>query len=337
MTTGVLPPRAGAWRDARRLRSAALGPLLLALVVAIPLVETDIFRLRVLTVAWLAGMLTVGATVSLGYGGLFNMSQGTFFGIGAYASAILLLKAGVAFELALLASVCVSALCGVLLAITALRVRGDLWALVSMAFTVALAVVFANWKPVTNGLDGYATGNVDVAGFLLDTPVKVYYAGLVGLVVAVLVARRVRRSYLGRAMIAVRYDEPAASILGVTPAATKLLSMGLSGALAGMAGALLVATTHYINPASFDFLPSFNFTLYAIVGGVTSVLGGVVAAVVLTFATEAFRGLTEYRLMINGGVLVFAIFLRAGVMDPLFRIVGRSRGWKRGVALLRRK
>jgi branched-chain amino acid transport system permease protein len=243
----------------------------------------------------------------------------------------------VAFELALLASICLTALCGALLGVTALRVRGDLWALVSMAFTVALAVVFANWKPVTNGLDGYAASFVTVAGVRLDTPIELYYAALAALVLSLLVCRRVRRSYLGRAMIAVRYDEPAASILGVTPASAKLLAMALSGGLAGLAGSLLVATTLFITPASFDFLPSFNFTLYAIVGGVMSGLGGVIAAALLTFVTEAFRGLTEYRLMINGGVLVLAIFLRAGVMDGPLRSLRASRRWKSVAAVLRRQ
>ena len=333
----LVRPRGRAWRDRVPPRSALVGPVLLVIVVLLPLVETDVFRLRVLTVAWLAGILTVGVTITLGYSGLFNMSQGSFYGIGAYTTAILLVKAHVSFELALLASVSLTSVCGVLLGITALRVRGDLWALVSMAFTVALAVVFANWKPVTNGRDGYAVSFVDVAGIRLDTPIEFYYAALTALVFSLVVCRRVRSSYLGRAMIAVRYDEPAASILGVTPASAKLLAMGISGALAGLAGSLLVATTLYITPASFDFLPSFNFTLYAIVGGVMSGLGGAAAAALLTFATEAFRALTEYRLMINGAVLVLAIFWRAGVYEPLFRAVRKSRRWKSAAAVFRRQ
>jgi len=190
---------------------------------------------------------------------------------------------------------------------------------------------------VTNGRDGYAVSFVDVAGIRLDTPIEFYYAALTALVFSLVVCRRVRSSYLGRAMIAVRYDEPAASILGVTPASAKLLAMGISGALAGLAGSLLVATTLYITPASFDFLPSFNFTLYAIVGGVMSGLGGAAAAALLTFATEAFRALTEYRLMINGAVLVLAIFWRAGVYEPLFRAVRKSRRWKSAAAVFRRQ
>jgi branched-chain amino acid transport system permease protein len=305
----------------------------LAIAALLPLVETDVFRLRVLTVGCLAAVLTVGVTISLGYAGLFNMSQGTFYGIGAYTTAILVIKAHVAYELALLASVVFAGACGVLLGVTALRVRGDLWALVSMAFTVAMAVVFANWKPVTNGRDGYASPPQSIAGLRIDTPVEFYYAAFAALCVSLLVAGRLRSTYLGRAMIAVRYDESAASIMGVAPARAKLLAIGVSAALAGLAGSLLLVTTLYITPTSFDFLPSFNFTLYAIVGGVTSAAGGAVAAVVLTYATEAFRSLTEYRLMIDGAVLVLAIFLRAGVLGGALRMLRRESG---GAPLLRR-
>ena len=135
-------------------------------------------------------------------------------------------------------------------------------------------------------------------------------------------------------MIAVRYDESAASAMGVTPAAYKLLAMGLAGAIAGLAGAFLVAVTGLITPGSFDLFRSFDITLFAIVGGVTSGFGGAFAAAFLTYLTEAIRPLTEYRLLIFGAVLILGIFFRAGVMDRHFRVVSETT--RKTVAFLRR-
>jgi branched-chain amino acid transport system permease protein len=288
--------------------------LFLAAVALLPLFESDIFRLRILTIAWLAGVLVVGVTISLGYAGLFNMSQGTFYGIGAYTAGLLILKTDVPFEVALLAAIFLTAASGVIIGLTALRVRGDLWALVSMAFTVALVTVFQNWNAVTMGRDGFGIAPVSLFGITLNTPIRFYYAAYGALVFALVVNARVRRTFLGRAMIAVRHDEAAAAMMGITPGRYKLLAMGLSAGLAGLAGAFLIATSLFITPASFSFFRSFDITLFGIVGGITSAVGGVVAAALLIVVTEAFRNLTEYRLMILGGALILAIFVRSGVI-----------------------
>ena len=127
------------WSGTRRMgwKGISLALLLIALIL-LPIVIADPFQLRVLTISWLAAALTVGATISLGYAGLFNLSQGTFFGIGAYAAANILVRGEMPFEIAVLGSVAAGGIAGVALGLTSLRVRGDLWALVSMAFTVAM-------------------------------------------------------------------------------------------------------------------------------------------------------------------------------------------------------
>ena len=292
-----------------------------------PFIETDVFRIRILTIACLAGLLTVGATISLGFAGLFNMSQGTFYGIGAYTTALLVTREHASFEVAMLASVGLAAVAGALLGLTSLRVRGDLWALISMAFTVALASVFSHWRAVTNGEDGLGVTFQSFAGIQIASPRAFYYAALIGLAVGLVVAWRVRATFVGRAMLAVRRDESVARMMGVTPLYTKLLALGLAAALAGLAGSLLVATTLYITPESFDFLDSFNITLFAIVGEVASPLGGAAAAAILTFVTEAFRSFTNYRWMIYGVILILAIFVRSGVIQDTVRtVIQRLRG-----------
>lgn len=311
----------------RRLGKSAGTVALLVLIALVPMLEADVFRLRILTLAWLAGVLIVGITISLGYTGLFNMSQGSFYGIGAYTAGLLILKTAIPFEAALLAAIAVAALIGVIVGATAIRVRGDLWGLVSMAFTIALVTVFENWKAVTFGKDGFGIAPVSLLGISLDEPVRFYYAAFGALVFALIVNARVRRTFIGRAMIATRHDEAAATMMGIVPGRYKLVAMGLSAGLGGLAGAVLIATSLFVTPASFSFFRSFDITLFGIVGGVTSAVGGVVAAAVLIVVTEAFRNLTDYRLMILGSALVLAIFVRSGVVGSA---VGRTHRSLRG-------
>jgi branched-chain amino acid transport system permease protein len=301
----------------RIARSAT--PVVFAIALLLPLFETDILRLRILTVAWLLSTLAMGATLSLGFGGLFNMSQGTFYGIGAYTTANMVGKSHLPFELAFVVSTAVAAMVGLALALTSLRVRGDLWALVSMAFTVSVVKVFENLEPITNGKDGISVPFQSVLGIPIDTPQRFYYLALGLTLVSFVLLTRLAKSFQGRAMLAATEDDVASAMMGVSLVQVKLGSLAVAAGLAGAAGSVLMATTLFVTPSSFEFLRSFDVMLFAIVGGVGSFLGSILAVVFLTFVTEAFRGVSEYRLGVYGLALLGAIFLRTGVFGDAFR------------------
>lgn len=311
------------WTSRRGVRYAAV----LVVLVALPSLGLDDFRLRILTLAWLASTLTVGVTVSLGYAGLPNLSQATFYGVGAYATAILVDK-GLAFELAGVAAVLLSASVGALVSLTTTRIRGYYWALISLAFSQVGFVIFNNWKSLTRGADGFLVPIVSFFGAPITTPAAYYYMSLGVLVVSFVAATNLTRFFVGRAMLAMSQDEPAAAMMGISASTFKFIAMTFSAAIGGLAGAAFSAVSVIITPNRFNFLESFTIVLFAIVGGSTSLLGGVMAATALIYLTESFRFLFDYRQFIYGTAVIVAVMLRVGVFasvaNPIRTRLGRS-------------
>jgi branched-chain amino acid transport system permease protein len=299
--------------------------LALAVLAAAPLLVDDVYLLRVLTVCCLLSALAIGAVISFGYAGLPNVSQGTFYGIGAYVAAIAVTKHGIPFELAIVIAIAAAALLGAGVGLTTIRISGDYWWLVSMAFTVVVARALYVWEPVTGGVNGYV--GIPEVSFLhidLNTPTTFYYGGLFVLVIAFAASWSLVHSFVGRAFLAVNKDESAASMFGIWIPYFKVLALAFSAGLAGLAGAFLIAITGYIHPSGFDLTPSFNITLFAIVGGIRSLYGAIVATTLLTFITEEYRALVDYELLFYGGAVLLAIFVRAGVFEIVLAPVRRA-------------
>ncbi len=317
------------FQPAQRTRSSTIGALAALIVaVAYPFLSGGELQLRILTVAFLFAALTISISVSLGMAGLFNMSQGTFFGIGAYTTAILSAEHGLSWLTATAVAIVVSAFAGLILGLSSMRVRGDYWAVVSLAFTVAMFELMKNSKGITGGMDGYfGAPPLTLFGQELTSSLSLYFVTLGIAVICYLAVRAVSSGYLGRALRAVGRDETAATMMGIRPGMYKMLAMAVSSGLAGLAGAGLVAASPFVHPSSFDLMPSFNITIFAVVGGTGNPLAGGLAAILFTFVTEEFRTLSSYQLMISGGVLILTIFLRARVLR-VPRMTGLKR-WRR--------
>ncbi len=292
------------------------------------------FQLQVLTVAFLNAALAGGLVVAFGYCGLLNLSHGTFYGMGAYATALLITDHGFSFLSAALVAMAVGALGGLLLGAASLRISGDFFALVSLAFTGAMFEVMQDWTAVTRGREGFfGIPPVSVLGVSLDNFKSAYFAVLALLVVTYLVVRRFARTFAGRAMLAVRFDELAARAMGVNVPFTKLLAMAFSSALAGLAGAFLTATVLFIQPSDFDIISSFNISLWVIIGGMASLPGAVIVGGVLAFVTEEFRSLSDYRVGLMGVIVLAAVYFRGGVVSDLVTTrVARRRAGRKAVA-----
>ena len=300
-----------------------------AAMVALPTAGASQLTQSILMLAYLNAALTIAVTLSFGFTGMYNFSQATFAGAGAYATAILTSEHGVSFLAALAVSAVVAGGLGVLLGLASMRVRTDYFAFVSIGFTVVFVQLVANTPELTGGANGYfGIPAPSVFGLELGTPTRAYYLCLVCLAVVVMASQLVVRTYFGRAMRAVAEDEPSAQAQGISVGFTKAVAMGIGSALAGLCGSTLAVTFLFIQPADFDLLPSFNFTLWAIVGGSTSIVGAGTAALGITFLQEHFRDLYEYRLAIVSSIVLLAIYVRGGVISPR-RIMHRIRSEKR--------
>ncbi len=282
-----------------------------------PLLQPNPYHLDVLTTACLYALLALGLNLIVGLTGLLHLGYAAFFAIGAYTYGLLNLHAGWPFWVGWLPAAAVSGLCGVALGVPALRVRGDYLAIVTLGFGEIVRIAFTNleqWTGGPNGLLGIAHPRLWLPGHgVLDFGVSsAPYYYLVVLTTLATAGACVRLSYsrVGRAWIAIRDDEIAAACMGVPVLQLKLAAQACGGAIAGLAGAIFAAKQGTITPDSFDFVLSVMVLSMVVLGGLGSIRGAVLSALVLGSLPEFLRGFEQYRMLLFGLSMIIIIRLR---------------------------
>ena len=288
--------------------------LALLVIAAAPWLLSSAYWRGILVLCAMNVLLALSLNLVLGYTGQLNLGQSAFFGIGAYVSTILIKTYGWNFWLAAGAAVAAAGLVGVALAAFAVRLRGHYLAIASLGFAVITYQVLVNWESVTQGVRG-------IYGILPPVPntVALFYlvAGL-GLVVYFLLDNLVR-SPVGDTLRAIREDEVSAAALGVNAAVWKAFAFGLGAAIAGLAGCFYPGFVGTLVPDAFGIVESFTMMAMVIVGGLGTMVGPVIGAVVLTFLPELLRGFGELRLMIYGVALTLVVLFLPGGIASCFR------------------
>lgn len=239
--------------------------------------------------------------------GMLAMANAAFMGIGAYASAILTTTYGLPYPVGLAAGVLVPAVVAFAMGKPTLRLSGVYLAMATLAFGEVVRITAIN----AEGLTGGALGLNGIP------PYTQWWHVVLALVATLVGLHLLRRSKTGRAFEAIKEDEVAASQMGIDIAGHKLAAFVLGGALAGLAGALSAHMTFFIGPNEFGFDRGVEILTMAILGGVEGLLGPVIGAVLLTLLPELLRGLNEYRLIVNGLILVLVVlFLPGGIWRP---------------------
>lgn len=250
------------------------------------------------------GLLALSMYVVLSIGQL-SLGQAAFMGIGAYTSALLTLKVSLSFPLVLISAMAVPAVAALTIGGPTLRLSGVYLALATIGFGEVLRIFFIN-AAITGGALGLS-GIPEKAG------IAVIYGALLVTLVALFA---ICRSRFGRAMEAMREDEVAASTMGINLPAYKLTALVVSAMLAGLAGALNAHVSSFIGPSDYGFDAAVTILSYALLGGIGSPLGPVLGALILTLLPELLRPLHDFRLMINGLVIVVAVlFMPKGIVN----------------------
>ena len=296
-----------------------------AVLVAAAIVTADGYQVYVISLVGLTAMVGVGLNILLGLTGQISLGHAGFYAIGAYVGAILTTTYEWSFWAALPLAGVVAGIAGMLLAIPALRVRGPYLAMVTIAFGFVVEQGAAEWKEVTGGWNGI---------MFIPLPETFGYTFIerdVALLVAVLtfgavaLYARLNASDWGKAMRAVRDSELAARSLGLDPVMVRTAAFTLSAAITGVAGAIFASLTNFISPESFPFLQSILFLLVAIIGGIGTVLGPVVGALVVVLLPEFLSALAEYRLLFVGVLLlVVLVATPRGVVGEIERRLRRT-------------
>ena len=266
-------------------------------------------------------LLALSLNLVIGYTGQLNLGQSAFFGIGAYVSTILIKSYGWNFWLAAVAAVGAAGLLGLALAAFAVRLRGHYLAIASLGFAVITYQVLVNWENVTQGVRG-------IYGIMppFSHPAALFYlvAGI-AVLVYVLIDNLVR-SPVGDSLRAIREDEVSAASLGVNGAIWKAFAFGIGAAIAGLAGCFYPGFVGTLVPDAFNIIESFTMMAMVIVGGMGTMIGPVLGAIVLTFLPELLRGFGELRLMIYGLALTLVVlFMPGGIVQAWTALRARLR------------
>ena len=260
------------------------------------------------------GLLALAMYVVLAVGQL-ALGQAAFMGVGAYASALLTVKFGVPFPLALLASMIAPAVLAFAIGAPTLRLSGVYLAIATIGLGEVLRIFYLNWD--------WAGGALGLNGI----PEHAGFVWIFGTLAAALVAFVfVSRSRIGRAMEAIRADEAAAGVMGVNLPAYKLAALVASAAIAGVAGAFNAHVSSFIGPNDYGFDQAVTILSFALLGGIGSPFGPVLGALVLTALPEVLRPLHDYRLVIDGFIIVcVVIFLPTGILPWRIGRIGARR------------
>jgi branched-chain amino acid transport system permease protein len=231
--------------------------------------------------------------------GQLSMATAAIAGVGGYAAAILTVKFGWAFLPAIVVAAIAGALVGALLALVTLKMRDFILKLTTLAFGEALSVLAFNWD--------YIGGANSFTGIGLKTDI---WTALAAALVALYVAWRFDGSRLGFASRAVRDDPLAASAMGVSIGLVRTTSFALGAALVGMAGAIQAHYVLVISPHDLGFFVSLNFIIFLLFGGLQTLWGPVLGAVLLTVLPEMLRFTNEYRMILYGLIIVVVVLRR---------------------------
>src|SRR5262244_189933 len=297
-------------------------------IVLLPLVFTDTYWRTNLIVCAINVMLAIGLDFVLGYAGQLNLGQSAFYGIGAYASTLLIMRLGVPFWLAFVAAVAVSGIAGAALSVFATRLRGHYLAIASLGFAVITYQILINWISLTQGPLGiYAVPRPPALGPIdFHDQRNLFYlvAGVAFLSYWLL--DQLIRSPIGETLTAIREDEVSAASLGIDCGAWKVFAFGVSSAVAGAAGCFYAGFVGTLVPDAFFITESFTILAMVVVGGMGTLIGPVAGAILLTILPELLRDVGDLRLVVYGLALTLVVlFMPGGIVQAVRLAAARLR------------
>ncbi len=301
----------------------AFGGLLLALLV-FPLVALHIsggsYYINVLNLIAINAIVAVGLNLLVGYTGQISLGHAGFFAIGAYAQAVLVTRADLPLIAALVLAGLMAAAFGLLLGLPALRLKGPYLAIATLGFGMAVCQIIGRLDFLGGrmGLSVPGPGFVDwleeaIAGSFsaeraVDAPHYAIYMIVMPLTVVLTIAAvNLMKSRVGRAFLAIRDSEIAAETIGVNLIRTKTAAFAISAFYTGLAGGLYAHAMGFINPESFDLRLSITFLAMVVIGGLGSILGAHLGAVMMTLLPLALTAVRNVPEIIFGAIMILVI------------------------------
>ncbi len=278
------------------------------------------YTIFLLSLLAIYALVSLGLNLLMGYTGQIAAGHAGFLALGAYFTAIvgehlqwlpcpiLLLLAGF-----------FTGMIGFLLGIPILRLKGFYIAMATLAFGVVVSEVILQWSSLTGGDDGFSVPTARIAGFAFDSDYKLYYLIIPITLLMTIMAKNLVNGYIGRAFIALRESEVAAQTIGIDLARYKTIAFAISAFYTGVAGGLFAYLITYLSPDAFTIELSVDFIAMIVIGGMGSILGSIIGAVILTGMQQVLAGLLDLQILIFGiALIVFMIFMPRGISGMIY-------------------
>lgn len=300
----------------KKIKKTWIEIIALLLLLVIPVFSGNDYYLDMVINIFLWSMLAGSWNLTAGYGGLLSLGHAAFFGIGAYTSTLLFVKAGMSPWLGMLIGAFISGVVGVGLGWLTIRLKGPFFSLATMAFAEILTIIAVNAHDLTRGSEGVSIPfTPGLANFVFQGKVPYYYIGLLLCLIPFFVAKYLERSKLGYYLMAIREDGDAASSLGIDSVRIKLIVTGIGTFLTAVAGTFYAQYIAFIDPYYvFSTGLSIQMALMAIIGGMGTPYGPILGAILISVASTYLRGVlgsaqAGVYLIVYGVVLVIIVIL----------------------------
>ncbi len=296
-----------------RLWLAVVGTIILLIT---PEIVPNDYVFRIIISVIIDIPLALSQNLITGFAGMLSLGQAAFYGLGAYTSALLMMKLGMPWPVALISAGLVAAIFGVLLGFPCLRVGSDYLTLMTIGFGQIFYIVALNWMDLTRGPMGLpGVPPPQIGPIVFDDPNTVYYLYLILSALCYLFMHRLTKSHIGRALIAIRDNETAAAAMGINVAYYKVMTFAFGSFWAGISGSMLAHFLNFVGPMTFTLNESILHMQFAILGGLGSLPGSVLGAAILVSLPQIFKPLYEYQLLLNGLMMVILLTWRPqGIM-----------------------
>ncbi|MGI6696278.1 MAG: branched-chain amino acid ABC transporter permease [Christensenellales bacterium] len=302
-----------------------------------PVILQDGFYRGVAVKTLMFMLMGTALNITNGYSGQFNIGFAGFLCIGAYTSAILMTRYAVPFIPAMFVAGIVTALFGMLLSLPTSRLSGMYLALVTLGFAEIIRVIALNFRSLTGGALGIKNiPNPRIFGYEIKGTFQLYYLILALLLITLFCCRRIIKSRIGRAWIAIRENQDAASSLGINLLKYKALNFMTSGFFAGIAGTFMASYYRFINSEMFMLDFGHEILVMVVLGGMGTFIGPIIGAITITFLLEVFRFASDYRMLIYSVLIVVVMWIRpqgiAGASNSILASRRKSRRSRRALS-----
>lgn len=304
----------------------------LLLLVVLPLVLSGLgsaYYGRIAQLVLITVILTSSLNLLMGTAGLLSLDTVVFYGLGAYTAAILSVNFGTSFLADLAAAVVLASAVGFVLGYALVRLTSIFFAVATMALAVSFYTTVLNWDGLTRGSMGYrGIPAVKIFGYTIDDWLGLYLVTAVICLIALYVVHRLTHSFYGNAVRAVREDEACARSMGLSTRWLRVQVYVAHAAIIAAAGVLYAHTNQFIGPDNFVLLESALVLTGVVVGGIGSLPGAALGAVMMVLVPELLRDIGHLRALVFGLILFFSIlFLRRGLLSEV-----RALAWFRRAA-----